>query len=129
MKDRSIFKVLIAIILLLLLVWVFCLACCEVMTLIFCDGLMQMEYAVKYSLLLAVPAAFGSTIISVVKLFGAGVNWAYVPAYLIGTAVALLTAVLSIGALLLLTKNGKFDSFRHYCWGAGVIAIFLTAIL
>ena len=43
MKDRSIFKVLIAIILLLLLVWMFCLACCEVMTLIFCDGLMQME--------------------------------------------------------------------------------------
>ena len=43
MKNRSIFKVLIAIILLLLLVWVFCLACCEVMTLIFCDGLMQME--------------------------------------------------------------------------------------
>ncbi|MBQ3257507.1 MAG: undecaprenyl-diphosphate phosphatase [Oscillospiraceae bacterium] len=93
-----------------------------------CCGV-EKEYAVKYSLLLAVPAAFGSTIISVVKLFGAGVNWAYVPAYLIGTAVALLTAVLSIGALLLLTKNGKFDSFRHYCWGAGVIAIFLTAIL
>ena len=43
MKDRSIFKVLIAIFLLLLLVWVFCLACCEVMTLFFCDGLMQME--------------------------------------------------------------------------------------
>lgn len=87
------------------------------------------EYAVKYSLLLAIPAALGSTLISFVKLFSAGVNWAYVPAYLIGTSVALLTAVLSIGVLLLMTKNGKFDGFRHYCWGAGVITIFLTAIL
>ena len=41
----------------------------------------------------------------------------------------LIATVLSIGVLLLVTKNGKFDSFRHYCWGAGVIAIFLTAIL
>ena len=87
------------------------------------------EYAVKYSLLLAIPAALGSTLISFVKLFSTGVNWTYVPAYLIGTSVALLTAVLSIGVLMLVTKNGKFDSFRHYCWGAGVIAIFLTAIL
>ena len=83
----------------------------------------------KYSLLLAIPAALGSTLISFVKLFSTGVNWAYVPAYLIGTSVALLTAVLSIGVLLLMTKNGKFDGFRHYCWGAGVITIFLTAIL
>ena len=43
MKDRSIFKVLIAIVLLLVLVWVFCLVCCEVMTIFFSDGLMQME--------------------------------------------------------------------------------------
>ncbi len=93
-----------------------------------CCGV-EKEYAVKYSLLLAIPAALGSTVISLVKLFSAGVNWAYVPAYLIGTAVALLTAVLSIGVLMLTTKNGKFDSFRHYCWGAGVITIFLTAIL
>ena len=93
-----------------------------------CCGV-EKEYAVKYSLLLAIPAAFGSVIISLVKVFGAGVNWAYLPAYFIGTAVTLLTAVLSIGVLMLVTKNGKFDRFRSYCWGAGVIAIFLTAIL
>jgi undecaprenyl-diphosphatase len=93
-----------------------------------CCGV-EKEYAVKYSLLLAVPAALGSTLVSFVELFSAGVNWAYVPAYLIGTSVTLLTAVLSIGVLMLVTKNGKFDSFRHYCWGAGVITIFLTAIL
>ncbi len=93
-----------------------------------CCGV-EKEYAVKYSLLLAVPAAFGSTVYSLVRVFSAGVNWGYLPAYFIGTAVALLTAVLSIGVLMLIGKNGKLSSFRSYCWGAGVITIFLTAIL
>ena len=43
MIDRSPFKVLAAIVLLLVLIWLFCLACCEMMTLIFADVLMPME--------------------------------------------------------------------------------------
>lgn len=87
------------------------------------------EYTVKYSFLLSIPALFGATVMSLVRLFGAGINWQYVPAYLMGTAVALLAGVLSIGALQMIVKKGSVGSFRHYCWGAGVIAIFLTAIL
>ena len=87
------------------------------------------EYAVKYSFLLSLPAVLGANIISFIKLFNAGINWAYVPAYLIGTAVALMAGVLSIGALQLIAKKGAFGQFRYYCWGAGVITIILTAIL
>ncbi len=87
------------------------------------------EYAVKYSFLLAIPVAFGSAVISIVRLFGAGINWKFVPAYLMGTAVALLTGVLSIGVLQLIAKKSNFSSVRFYCWGAGVITIFLAAIL
>lgn len=87
------------------------------------------EYAVKYSLLLSVPAVLVSTLVSFIKVFGAGVNWTYLPAYFIGTAVALLCGVLSIGLLQVFVKKDAFGQFRLYCWGAGVIAIFLTAIL
>ncbi|MBQ3011389.1 MAG: undecaprenyl-diphosphate phosphatase, partial [Oscillospiraceae bacterium] len=87
------------------------------------------EYAVKYSFLLSLPAVLGANILSFIKLFSAGVQWQYVPAYLIGTAVALITGVLSIGVLQLIAKKGAFGMFRYYCWGAGLITIFLTAIL
>lgn len=93
-----------------------------------CCGV-EKEYAVKYSFLLYIPAVLGATVISFVELIGAGVNWHFVPAYLMGTAVALLAGVLSIGALQMIAKRGTVSSFRQYCWGAGVITIFLTAIL
>lgn len=56
-------------------------------------------------------------------------NIEYVPAYLIGTAVAMVTGVLSIGLLQMIAKKGSFGKFRYYCWGAGFITIILTAIL
>lgn len=93
-----------------------------------CCGV-EKEYAVKYSFLLSIPALLGATLMSFVKLFSAGVNWQYVPAYFMGTAVALLAGVLSIGVLQMIVKRSSIGTFRHYCWGAGVITIFLTAIL
>ena len=87
------------------------------------------EYAVKHSFLLSVPALLGGTLIRFVKVFSAGVNWVNLPAYFIGTAVALLCGVLSVGLLQAIAKRGAFGQFRLYCWGAGVITIFLTAIL
>ena len=93
-----------------------------------CCGI-DREYAVKYSFLMSIPAVLGANILSFIKLFSSGVNWSYVPAYLIGTAMALVAGVLSIGALQLIAKKGAFGNFRYYCWGAGVITIILTAIL
>ncbi len=87
------------------------------------------EYAVKYSLLLGLPAMLGGTVVSFVSLFQNGVDVQYVPAYLIGTSVALVAGVMVIGLLQLLAKLGTLGKFRYYCWGAGVIAVILTAIL
>jgi len=93
-----------------------------------CCGL-DREYAVKYSFLLSIPAVLGANLISFIKLFSAGINWSYVPAYLIGTAVAMVMGVLSISLLQLIAKKGAFGKFRYYCWGAGLVTIILTAIL
>lgn len=93
-----------------------------------CCGL-DREYAVKYSFLMSIPAVLGANLLSFIKLFRYGINLEYVPAYLIGTAVAMVTGVLSIGFLQLIAKKGAFGKFRYYCWGAGVITIILTAVL
>ena len=88
------------------------------------------EYAVKYSFLMSIPAVLGANIISFVKMIGAGgIDISCVPAYLVGTAVSMVTGVLSISLLQKIAKMGSFGSFRYYCWGAGFIAIILTAIL
>ena len=87
------------------------------------------EYAVKYSFLLSIPAVLGANIVSFIKMFSYGLDIRNLPAYLIGTAVAMVAGVLSIGALKLITKQGSFGKFRYYCWGAGLISIILTAIL
>lgn len=93
-----------------------------------CCGLNR-EYAVKYSFLMSIPAVLGANLLSFIKLFQYGVDWQYVPAYLVGTAVALVAGVMSIGLLQLIAKKGNFGRFRFYCWGAGLITIILTAIL
>lgn len=93
-----------------------------------CCG-MDREYAVKYSFLMSIPAVLGANILSFIKLFRYGLNLEYLPAYFIGTAIALVTGVLSIGLLQLIAKKGAFGNFRYYCWGAGLITIILTAIL
>ena len=93
-----------------------------------CCGL-DKEYAVKYTFLLSIPTVLGASILSLVNLFRYGVKVQFIPAYLIGTAIALLAGVVSIGTLQLIGKKSSVGSFRAYCWGAGVITIFLTAIL
>ncbi len=93
-----------------------------------CCGL-DREYAVKYSFLMSIPAVLGANILSFIKLFSHGIDWQYVPAYLIGTAVAMVTGVLAIGLLQLIAKKGAFGKFRYYCWGAGFVTIILSAIL
>jgi len=87
------------------------------------------EFAVKYSFLIAIPSMLGGTILSFVRMFGYGFDIRYVPAYLIGTAVALVSGVLSVGLLQLIVKSDRFGKFCYYCWGAGVIAVILTALL
>ena len=50
------------------------------------------------------------------------------PAYLIGTAVAMITGIGAISLLKRIAQNGKFGSFAYYCWVVGVLSIILTLI-
>lgn len=102
--------------------------CAAALTACLCCGINK-EYAVKYSFLISIPALFGGVVISFAKLFRYGIDLSGLPAYFIGTAVALIGGVLAVGLMQAIAKRSSFGKFRHYCWGAGVITIFLTAIL
>ena len=87
------------------------------------------EYAVKFSILLSVPTVLVATIVRFAQAISYGVDVRFLPAYFIGTAVSMVLGVLSISVLQKIAKAGKVTDFSYYCWGAGFIAIILTAIL
>ena len=55
-------------------------------------------------------------------------DWSFVPAYLVGMAVALVTGIASIYLLRMVASRGKFGGFAYYCWVVGVLTIILYLI-
>ncbi len=89
---------------------------------------LRRDYAVKYSFLLSLPAVLGANILSFVDAAREGIDWHSMPAYLIGTAVAMVTGIGAISLLKRISRSGKFGSFAYYCWVVGVLSIILTLI-
>lgn len=86
------------------------------------------RYAVKFSLLMSIPAVLGATVLELVKAIKAGVDVSLIPAYLFGMIAAMVSGVLSIGLLRLVAKKTKFGGFAYYCWVVGVLTIVLSLI-
>ncbi len=80
-------------------------------------------YAMKYSLLMSIPAVFGANLLSLVKALKAGVEWSNFPAYLVGMIVSAVVGYFSITLLQRLLKNGKFGKFAYYMWGIGAFTL------
>lgn len=89
---------------------------------------LRRDYAVKFSFLLSIPAVLGANILSIADAVKAGIDWASVPAYLIGMVVALLSGIISIHFLRYISAKGRFGGFAYYCWVVGVLAIIMSII-
>lgn len=89
---------------------------------------LRRDFAVKFSFLLSIPAVFGANILTFAKAMRDGVDWSCLPAYLVGTVVAILSGIASISLLKHIASKGKFGGFAYYCWVVGVLSIILTVI-
>ena len=89
---------------------------------------LRRDFAVKYSFLLSLPAVLGANILSFAKAIKNGIDWSCLPAYLVGTVVAILSGIASISLLKRIASKGKFGGFAYYCWVVGVLSIILTVI-
>ena len=95
-------------------------------------GLLQgfsREYAVRFSLLMSIPAVIGSAILSFIKAVKSGIDWSLMPAYLVGFIVAAVVGYFAIRLIKLLMEKNKFGKFSYYCWAAGLLTIILSIIL
>ena len=88
----------------------------------------ERSFAVKFSFLLSIPAVLGANLVSLIKVFSTGVEWSYVPMYLVGVACAFVSGYFAIYFLRLVVQRGKFGGFCYYCWGAGLVTLLLSLI-
>ena len=87
------------------------------------------DFAVRFSLLMSLPAILGSTILSVFKALRTGITWGLVPKYLLGAVIAGVVGYFCIKLIHRLIRSGKFGKFSYYCWAVGFITIILSLIL
>ena len=85
-------------------------------------------FAVRFSLLLSIPAVLGATIVSVYRAISGGADFYLLPIYLAGFVVAAGVGFFAIQLLRRLMANKLFGNFAYYCWGIGLITIIWSLI-
>lgn len=86
------------------------------------------SYAVKFSLLMSIPAVLGATLLELIDAIKTGIDISLIPAYLFGMIAAMVSGVLSIGVLKMIARKTRFGGFSYYCWVVGVLTIILSLI-
>ena len=76
----------------------------------------------RFSFLLSIPAILGATVLEFPKIETTGTIWVI----LVGTAVAFCVGLLSLRLLMGIIRAGRLFNFSYYCWGAGLLMIFLA---
>jgi len=80
-------------------------------------------FAVRFSLLLSIPAVLGATLISIFRAATGDADFSLLPTYLAGFVVAAGVGFFAIQLLRQLMAKGGFGNFAYYCWGIGVITL------
>lgn len=89
---------------------------------------LRRDFAVKFSFLMSLPAVFGANLLSLIDAFRNDIDWSCMPAYLIGTAVAMVSGIGAISLIKYISQKGRFGGFAYYCWVVGVLSIILSMI-
>ena len=87
------------------------------------------SFAVRFSILLSVPALLGATIVLLVRVIINGADFSLLPMYLAGFIIATVVGFFAIQILRRIVSKGGFGKIAFYCWGLGALAILLTLIL
>ena len=86
-------------------------------------------FAVRFSLLLSIPAVFGATVVSLYSAIKTGVNFSLFPVYIGGFIIATIVGFFAIQLIRRLINKGGFGKFAYYCWGLGVLTMVLSLFI
>ena len=93
-----------------------------------CFAGFERKFAVRFAFLLSIPAVIGANILSLKDAIDTGIDWASVPAYLVGVAVAAVSGYACIRLLRYIAEKGRFGAFAYYCWAVGALTLVLTIL-
>lgn len=88
------------------------------------------EDAARFSFLLGTPIIGAAAVLEIPQLFDQSAQ-ALFPLWLVGIGMVLagITAYLSTKFLMKYFETGRLDPFAYYCWGAGLISLFLLVFV
>ncbi len=86
------------------------------------------DFAIRFGMLLAIPALFGSSVLSLADAAVAGIDTAFLPVCLAGGGASLVTAFLSVFGFRRLVRRRGFGTLAYYSLVIGVLSIILTLI-
>lgn len=87
------------------------------------------NFAVRFSLLLSIPAVLGGTLVSLIKAIIKKADFSLFPIYLAGFVVAAVVGYFAIQIIRRLISKGGYGNFAYYCWGVGALALILSLVL
>ncbi|MDR2664790.1 MAG: undecaprenyl-diphosphate phosphatase [Oscillospiraceae bacterium] len=90
---------------------------------------LRRDFAVRFSLLLSIPAVVGSFVVTLFSALREGVDFKLFPIYVVGAAISAVVGLFSIRVLRRITVSGKMKAVSYYCWAVGALAIILTLVL
>lgn len=88
----------------------------------------QKSYAVRFGMLLAIPALFGSSVLTLADAAIYGIDPAFMAAYAAGGAAALITGFFSVFLFRRLVRRRGYHGLAYYSLVIGVLTIILTLI-
>ena len=86
-------------------------------------------FAVRFSMLLSIPAVLGSLIVTLYSAIRGGADFKQLPVYLAGFVIAAVVGYFSIQIIRGIMSKGRFNSFAYYCWGIGALTLILSLVL
>ena len=89
---------------------------------------MGKEFALKFSMLLSIPALIGSIILSLFEAITYGMVWSLLPVYLVGFVFATVTGYFTLTVLRNIISRTRFGILSYYCFGLGVLTLILSLI-
>lgn len=83
----------------------------------------ERSFAVKFSLLLSIPAVLGANILALVDAIQEGFDTSLLGTYFVGMLVAAVSGYFSIVLLRRIVSKGRFGNFAYYMWGVGIVTL------
>ncbi len=86
------------------------------------------SYAVQFSFLMSIPTILAAVILQTADAVRAGIDVSLLPKYLVGVVVSAASGVAAMRFLQYIARKSRFGGFAYYCWGAGIVSMFLFLI-